>query len=163
MNETVDDSILEIVKLFREITKLDFFRTYQQLSKLDLYPGQERLLYYVMENDGLNQKELCEKLNVKPSTVTIMLKRMKNTGLFEKASDENDKRVTRIFLTDKGEEVCKEIMKFHEYLGNIYFENLSEEEMVILKGILIKIRDNLNSGVKEKEINDLKSIFGRNI
>lgn len=163
MNENVDDSILEIVKLFREITNLKFSKCQQQLRKLDLYPGQERIVYYLMQNNGLSQKELCKTLGVKPSTVTVMLKRMKNTGLFEKVSDENDKRVIRIFLTDKGKEVYKEINRFHKYLGNLFFEDISEEELAILKKVLIKIRNNLANGLEEKEIDGLSEVLKRNI
>lgn len=145
MDESMDDSIFEIVKLFREIANLKFCMSQQQLRKLNLYPGQERIVYYLMKNNGLSQSELCERLGVKPSTVAVMLKRMKDTGLFEKVSDKNDKRVVRIFLTDKGKEVYKEINMFHKHLGKLFFENISEEERIILKRILIKIKDNLNN------------------
>lgn len=159
----LDSLTKDIGKVAHDIIKLHFMKCQCELSKLNLYPGQERLLYYIRKKDGLSQKELCEKLNVKPSTIAVMLKRMEKTGLFERVQDENDKRITRIFITDKGKDISDEIIKIHETFGKICFNNVSEEEKIILKRILMQVRDNLKTEVNEEDIHDFKCMFKNKI
>lgn len=155
----LDNATKDIGKIAHDIIKMHFMKCHCELSKLNLYPGQERLLYYLIKKDGLSQKDLCEKLNVKPSTIAVMLKRMENTGLFIRVPDEKDKRITRIFITDKGKDINNEIMKIHETFGKICFNNVSEEEKIILKRILMQIRENLNSEISENDIQNFECMF----
>ena len=66
----------------------------------DLPLPVERTLAVISANDGLSSGELCELLDMRPSSVSELTDKMTERGLIEKSQDESDKRVSRIFLTE---------------------------------------------------------------
>ena len=72
-------------------------------------PAVEHSLMVIYKNDGISSRELCELLDVRPSSLTELTSKMAEHGLLEKKDDEADKRLTRIFLTEKGKEAAESI------------------------------------------------------
>lgn len=116
----------------------------EELIKLGLYRGQPALIMVLYQNEGVTQKELCEKLSVTPATMTKMVNRMEKSGFISKRTDSEDLRVSRIFLTEKAYSIKKEIFKLFEEFDNQCFFNIEEEEKEIFKAVLLKIVKNLN-------------------
>ncbi|MCL7430333.1 MarR family winged helix-turn-helix transcriptional regulator [Streptomyces sp. YS415] len=73
------------------------------LRTLDLHPGQELLLMRLLERDGQTQTALLASVELNHSTVSKSLKRMEERGLVRREAAEHDRRVMRVWLTDKGE------------------------------------------------------------
>lgn len=96
---TMENSFHRIVS---QTMRLYFARNYQVMERLDVHPGQVPVLFEIHRKGGLYQKELCDSLCLRASTVTVMLQRMTKNGLVERRQDEADQRRTRIFLTEKG-------------------------------------------------------------
>ncbi|WP_010612088.1 MarR family winged helix-turn-helix transcriptional regulator, partial [Halococcus hamelinensis] len=69
----------------------------EDLSDIGLYAGQEVLLYLLWKEDGLSQKELAARLEVKPQAISKMLDRMVSEGVVERRSDPNDSRISRVY------------------------------------------------------------------
>ena len=86
-------------------------KTFHQLSHVNLHPGQMPMLNLLYQQDGLSQKEICSKLCIKPSTVTVSLQRMEKSALVCRVADEKDKRIQRIYLTDYGRELHREVKR----------------------------------------------------
>lgn len=129
--------------LLFEIVRLSFNQSHQILVKYGLYPGQPRLLLCLYHEDGVSQSTLAEKLQVKPSTITMMIKRLERGELLRKTCDTEDKRVCRIFLTPKGYSVCDELKLVNDHHEELYTDNFSIEEKIILKRLLMQVRQNL--------------------
>lgn len=129
--------------LIFEITRLSFSQSHPILEKYGLYPGQPRLLLCLYHENGVSQGTLAEKLQVKASTITMAIKRLERSGLLRKTCDTEDKRVCRIFLTDKGYSVCRELKLVYDNQKTLYTENFTIEEEIILKRLLMQVRQNL--------------------
>ena len=65
-------------------------------------PSVEQSLMVIKANDGLSARDLSEKLDIRPSSVTELVNRMIETGLVVRKEDETDKRLSHICLTDLG-------------------------------------------------------------
>ena len=74
-----------------------------------LPPAVERTLAALNLNDGLSSGELCEALGVRPSSLSELIDRMEKHGLVQRSIDEQDKRIVRITLTEKGSEIAAKI------------------------------------------------------
>lgn len=120
-----------------------FLRAQYHLEKVGLHPGQTKLLLMLRKSNGLSQREICDKLGVKPSTITVMIKRMEKTELIERQSDDNDQRKSRIFVTEKGKKICNLIDEINIQMEKECFENFNEEEKAEAKKLLTKMKDNL--------------------
>lgn len=69
------------------------------------HPAQAGCLWTLAHHDGITQRELAERLQLAPATVTAMLQRMEREGSIERWTDPDDQRLTRIRLTESGREM----------------------------------------------------------
>ena len=93
-----------------------------------LHPAAEHTLMVIAENDGLSSGELCELLDVRPSSVSEIADKMAARGFVEKKDDETDKRVTRIFLTELGKAQAKQIADTMQQALDEFSACFTEEE-----------------------------------
>lgn len=93
------------------------------------YQEQFRLLFLIAENDGIIQRDLVEKMDVRPSSMTQMIAKMEQLGLVSRKQDEKDQRVMHIFLTEQGKTAVAESQKTSEKLVDTMFAGLTDEEV----------------------------------
>lgn len=139
--ENIDKDSLYYI--FLEILRLHHYRTHVLLDEIGVYPGQPPLLFLLSKTDGLSQKEIAAKLGVKPSTITVMLKRIENGNLVVRKQDAEDNRVSRVYITEEGREVCEKAKSKMRLLNEECFGNFTVEEQVVLRRLLMQMRDNL--------------------
>ncbi len=137
--------------LFWQIIRQHFIRHHHLLSRIGLHKGQPQILAMLWERDGLTQKDIAESLRVKPSTITVMLRRMERAGLLKRETDPQDMRVSRVYLTEKGKSLRKEVEEIMKALEEECFANFTLEEKVLLRRFFLQIRDNLRRVNKEEE------------
>jgi DNA-binding MarR family transcriptional regulator len=129
--------------LFKDVIKEHFRRREKLLSGLKLYRGQAPVLLLLSERNGLTQREIAEELKIKPSTVTLILRRMRKRGLISSVRDERDKRYTKIYLTEEGKKFICKLKRVFKQLEEECFKDFSEEEKKLLMDFFRRIRDNL--------------------
>lgn len=120
-------------------------RSREAFQSLNLTDGQPKILYILYQSDGYVQKELAERCKVRPSTMTVILDKMEQGGLLcrEKVQVSGGKRAYRVFLTEKGKAMAKEVVDIVECLEEISLKGMSEEEIAQLFSLLARVRDNL--------------------
>ncbi len=72
-------------------------------------PAVGRLLVCASKNPGVSSRELCEFLDLRPSSLSEILTRSEAEGLLTRTVDEADRRVLRISLTEKGRKAVTEM------------------------------------------------------
>lgn len=103
--------------------------------------GAQGLLIELWKADGLTNAEIAEILDIRPSSVTAQVKSLEQRGLVKRVTDENDKRVSRVFLTEDGKQAQVERKESQDNLSEGIFGNLTEEEQVQLINILEKLEE----------------------
>ncbi len=94
------DVILSFLKLSRAMRRCP-----PQHGPFPFPPAVGRLLECAAANPGVSSRELCEALDLRPSSLSEILTRAENDGLLSRTPDENDRRVQRVSLTAKGSEL----------------------------------------------------------
>lgn len=147
MNCFMSDSAYHML---HQVIRLHYHRTRMLLEKLEIYPGQPPLLFALQAKDGQSQKELADKLNIKPATMTVMVARMEKAALVERRQDPEDQRISRVYLTKQGEKVLAEVKEKMKEIEIECFRNFTEEEKMLLRRLLMQMRDNLQEvcGIK---------------
>lgn len=108
--------------------------------------AQRHLIALLQEKNGQSQKDLAEALHIRPSSLSELLSKLEQHGFVERKVNEEDKRVTDVFLTDEGKEKAQEIRQHRsEFVENL-FNTFSEEEKQTLLSLLAK----LNTSLEEK-------------
>lgn len=140
MNCPNDDSLYA---MFGRVIRIHYSRIHVLLEKVGVYPGQPPLFFALGRHEGQSQKELAEKLYIKPATVTVMLNRMEAVNLVERRPDPNDQRVLRIYLTEQGKQVWSNVKEVHKEIEAECFKNFTDEEKILLRRFFMQMRDNL--------------------
>jgi DNA-binding MarR family transcriptional regulator len=145
--------------LIGELTKVYFIKSYKIVAEKGIHPGQEALLRLVSEEPGLSQKEIAKKLNIQPPTVAVSIRRLEKAGWLERGSDSDDKRISRVYISEAGSQLVKEINMTSKEIDNWVFKGISEAEMCLLKRILIQLIQNLRETIDENEIKEIMQKF----
>lgn len=149
MEESRNDSLS--VLMF-QIMRLHRSRIMTLLGKLDVHHGQPPVLALLMRRDGLTQKDIAAKLHLTPATITAIIKRMEKAGLLLRRSDPDDRRVARVYLTDKSRHLHGEVEKIIAEYETEWTHGFEPAELEQLRQYFLRLRDNfLRAGGEEPE------------
>ena len=123
MNTLDHDVILASLKLARAMRRCP-----PERGEAPFSPAVGRLLACAAENPGISSRELCELLDVRPSSLSEMLARAEADGLLTRTADEADKRIQRITLTEKGSRLISELKSARDEDARKKTSCLTEEE-----------------------------------
>ncbi|SFI35099.1 mobile rSAM pair MarR family regulator [Pseudobutyrivibrio sp. OR37] len=113
-------------------------------KNIDAFNGaQGRILYVLWQEDGVPIKIISEKSGLAITSLTTMLERMEKNGLISRKTDEADKRKTLLFLTDKAKELKEAYDSVSNEMGNIYYRDFTDKEILQFEKYLNRIRVNL--------------------
>lgn len=107
---------------------------------LDLSKEQWSVLKRLKVNDGQSQNDLAFITHRDKTSMTRLVNTMESKDLVVRKSDENDRRVNRIFLTDHGKEVIEKVTPIMYDLIPAVQESLTEEEIENLINTLKKVK-----------------------
>ena len=68
------------------------------------------MLLLLWEEESLTQKELSRRQQIEEPTAARTLQRMERDGLIRRAQDRDDNRRRRVVLTERGRELCGELV-----------------------------------------------------
>ncbi|MDY2793788.1 MarR family winged helix-turn-helix transcriptional regulator [Peptostreptococcus porci] len=115
------------------------------LDDFNITASEQPFLSSLFNEDGVSQEYLSSKLLLDKASTTRSLQSLIDKGYIKKKKDENDKRINRIFLTEKSKSIEKEIKARLENWNDILTSDLNESEKEMAYLILNKMVNNLNS------------------
>lgn len=119
-------------------------RAKEMYQEFDLNKSQAGILFALHRNASMSQKELAARLNVTPPSITSSIQKMERDGYLTRHPDQDDQRVMRLTLTEKGESCIKGVYTVAEQMEQLMFRGMSREEILLLKRLLLQIKDNLS-------------------
>jgi DNA-binding MarR family transcriptional regulator len=98
---SVDESIRALLLLMpRLVGRAKRLPVPEQLRELDLAPRHLSLLAYLLFDGPMNVTELAERLEVAPTTVSLMVGDLSRKGVVERREDDADRRRTIVAIAD---------------------------------------------------------------
>lgn len=110
----------ELLFVLSELTKLYQRGMYRARLPYVPYRGQNRVLHIIADNDGLNQKELAELLDIRSASMSELLTKLERSNLIKREKDKTDKRNTRVFLSDEGRNLVKSSRKQGDFAETLF-------------------------------------------
>lgn len=129
----------DFLTLFTRASKLMRGAADDAMSRHGVRVGQNMVLEMLWDTDGLTPSELAERLQVSTPTVVKSATRMEATGLVARRRDETDRRLVRLFLTDRGRAVQTDIKAVRDELERRATATLTDDEQRHLISALRKI------------------------
>jgi MarR family transcriptional regulator, transcriptional regulator for hemolysin len=99
------------------------------------------VLRSVEHEDGLSQRELAARMSIESPTLVHHLDRLEEEGLVVRRRDDQDRRVTRVGLTDAGHRRYAELREVATGVDAQLRSLLTDDEIAILEHALRRIRD----------------------
>ena len=114
-----------------------------EFKEYDLTRGQYLYLIRICENPGIIQEKLAEMIKVDRTTASRAIKKLEANGFIEKRADAANRKIKRIFPTEKGKAIAPNISRENEHSERVALQGLSEEEATVLSGLLQTVRKNV--------------------
>ncbi|MED3645914.1 MarR family transcriptional regulator [Halalkalibacterium halodurans] len=121
------------------------------LTHFPITPPQFVALQWLNEHGDMTIGELSQKMYLACSTTTDLIDRMEKNHLVERVKDQNDRRVIRIHLLERGKTIIEEVIrKRQEYLTDI-LEKFSDEEVSMFENYLNVLYDEMQAKKEEEK------------
>ena len=119
-----NDFLINVSALYR-FTQKYFDR---HMAGFNLGSGQLVFLLLVNEHEGITMQQLSVYADIDKGTTTKSIKRLVDEGYVEIRSDENDKRIKRIYSLKKARDIINDLYALrNEFTGQV-MKNLDDEE-----------------------------------
>lgn len=100
-------------------------------------------LQWLMDKGEMTIGELSNSIHLACSTTTDLVDRMEKNELVERVRDPKDRRVVRIQVLERGEQIIHEVIeKRQEYLQNV-LKDVPEEDVNTLNRLLHTLHENM--------------------
>ncbi|MFD0577816.1 MarR family winged helix-turn-helix transcriptional regulator [Dactylosporangium darangshiense] len=134
-----------MIRLLTRAQKLLRAAADEAMSAHGVRIGQNLVLEVLWERDGLSPGELAARLQVATPTVVNTATRMVKDGLIDRRPDPGDRRLVRLYLTEKGRSAQAPIEEARARLAAHALATLTAEERETLATALQKIVDQMQS------------------
>ncbi|MEI2301384.1 MarR family winged helix-turn-helix transcriptional regulator [Ensifer sp. MJa1] len=117
----------------------------RNLLESGLYAGQDGVMLALAETDGLTAGGLAAKLGVKAPTMTRTIGRMEAQGFLERRPDEDDARLTKVYLTEPGRNRLQTIAEAGQHSEKLATRGLTDKQVRTLMKLLRAVDSNLQA------------------
>ena len=125
-----------IARALESISNIEF-------KEFDLTKGQYLYLVRICENPGIIMEQLIEMIKVDRSTAARAIQKLEMNSFIEKKEDPHNKKIKRLFSTEKGETVYPFIKRENDYSNFVALEGFSKKETEVTFDLLQRIRKNI--------------------
>ena len=110
-----------------------------ELRPFDVGIGQWAVLLHLWGNDGMTQAQLARRVAIEQPTMVRTIDRMERDGLVARTSDPNDRRASRITLTERGWGLRDALVPLAAGVNATATATLADDEVETLKRLLAKL------------------------
>lgn len=114
-------------------------------QEVGLSSGQPKVLDFLMEHEGSDQKTIAANCEIEQATLGSILLRMEEKGLIERRRQQGNRRSLFVYLTDSGREAAYEMQKIFRAEDAVAASQLTDEQVMELLELLKLICVGMNT------------------
>jgi len=137
------EGMMYLLKLNNKIFRYTQIYLDKVLKEYQLSSGSYPYLLILKNNDGINQNRISEELGYDKAMTTRTLAKLINIGYLDRIKDDDDFRANKIYLTEKGKNICVNIREKIQELVQLITLDLNEDEKEITIESLNKVLCNI--------------------
>ncbi len=119
---------------------------HERIAPLGVVPGQFAQLLTLYAEDGLTQRELCDRVGIEQPTMANTLQRMERDGLIRREPDPADGRRARVLLTDRARDLGAPLVAAAQDVNALATKGLDQREVAALLHAVSRVVANLEAG-----------------
>ncbi|MGD6957303.1 MarR family winged helix-turn-helix transcriptional regulator [Rossellomorea aquimaris] len=114
-----------------------------EFKEYDLTKGQYLYLVRICENPGIIQEKVAEMIKVDRTTAARAIKKLQINGFIEKKEDDQNKKIKKLFPTEKGKTVYPLVKRENDHSDLMALEGFSDSEVETIFHLLQRVRANV--------------------
>jgi MarR family transcriptional regulator for hemolysin len=141
----------EFAFLINDVARL--LRTYAnyRAAQFGITRAQWAVLVRVDREEGLNQSELADTLDLQPITLTRLLDKLCDSGLIERRPDPEDRRAKRLFLKPAARPLLEQLRVLGEETMAEALSGLDRSSIDQMIGELSTVKENLRRLIAQRD------------
>ena len=122
----------------------------REQAGIDLGTYNALLHTHLAGPEGLRMKDLARNATLSPSGITSLVDRLEDEGWMQRTPDSDDRRVTRVTLTDEGREFARVVANIHvDSIERHFSSRIDDDEAAALAATLEHIERDVNADQDE--------------
>ena len=141
----------EFAFLLNDVARLLRIYADHRAAQFGITRAQWVVLVRVDRNEGLNQSELAETLDLQPITLTRLLDKLCDNGLIERRPDPGDRRAKRLYLTPAARPLLEQLRVLGEETMAETLAGVDRASIGQMIGELTTVKDNLRRLIAQRD------------
>ena len=126
------------------------------LRPINVTASEQPFLNALYAENGCSQDDLSSALNIDKASTARVIQSLLVKGLVVKTSDEKDRRVNRIYLTDKAMDIKENLFSVLNNWESTLTDGLTDDEKDLLYSFLFKMVENTEKYFNENSKKKIK-------
>ena len=148
---TTEDNAREMVRLFKQMRGTRPGPGLGRLRDLNLGFSHMRALDSLAPDRCRSMKELAEELEITPPSLTMLARRLVQTGLVRRTPHPNDSRVALLALTEQGHALHEQLHNEHMARMTHLLQGLTPAEQRQFLDLLQRAVDTLSKDEQQRD------------
>jgi MarR family transcriptional regulator for hemolysin len=115
----------------------------QLREKVGVTAGQWKVLVMLVDQNGLTQKEIADRLGLDGATLIPIIDKMEKDKLVVRKVDPTDRRNNRIYRTERADALWDKMMQCVSSIREISLKGIPDQNVKVMKDVLENIWQNL--------------------
>jgi len=120
----------------------------KQARRFGLTKAQWSVLAKLERTEGLKQAEIADMLEIQPITLTRLIDKLYELGLIERRSDDHDRRVNRLYLTEAARPLMLKLSGLRNEITDTALAGLSAADTHLLVAQLETVKNNVREAIQ---------------
>lgn len=117
------------------------------LADFEIGWGQQFYVEYLYDHPGASAQEMAQCIRVDKATLTKVVKKLLALDYIKVTADEKDKRVKRLYLTEKALPAARRIKEIHNSFYQAVCTGLSSGTVRLTEETLAQMVENVNQKI----------------
>ncbi len=115
--------------------------------------AQWQVMGTLFRKDGLTQRELCDRMDMGAVSMSGLIDRLEAQGWAERREDPEDRRVKRVWLTERVLDIQDAMLRQANELNRMALKGLNREQIDMLVDMLKMVKANLKAAADDIQDN----------
>jgi MarR family transcriptional regulator, transcriptional regulator for hemolysin len=113
-------------------------------QKVGVTVGQWKVMVMLVNQDGLTQKEIAQRLGLEGPTLIPIIDKMEKDDLVVRKVDPADRRNNRVYRTEKADALWNKMIKCALRIRQVSVKGIPEQNINITRNVLERMLQNLS-------------------
>ena len=139
----------QIIQDISKIARCGVAYRSEKFAPMGLKACHDRYLTEICASPGISQEHLSKSISFNKSNVARQVAALEGSGFIERRTCGKDKRVMRLYPTEKALSVLPQIIQITNAWQDRLIQDLSDEEQLLLESLLLRIKNRASACLEE--------------